>query len=265
MTTTARPTVNEELDEIFSLGGDPNPDATTPVAAFIATHAHAQRALREAGPAHHSLVHIDQQILLAGPQPLVDATPLASVGSVRRHPAGGALLELETQLREGEVLRAELFGTVLLGGAQVTEDSARLAPRSRRRAEPAVSPPISARIRVGGDRVTRYADISGDTNPIHLEDDAARAAGFEGRIAHGMSIFGMALTHAAQVAAETEDHLLLTGCGVRFALPVLVGQEIELRAAATGVPGTLAISAVGPDGPVLKSGWVQFIHRGDHR
>lgn len=34
-------------------------------------------------------------------------------------------------------------------------------------------------------QVEAFAGLSGDRNPVHLDDDAARAAGFQGRITHG--------------------------------------------------------------------------------
>lgn len=35
-------------------------------------------------------------------------------------------------------------------------------------------------------QILRFAEVSGDANPLHVDDDAARAAGFDGRIAHGV-------------------------------------------------------------------------------
>ena len=40
------------------------------------------------------------------------------------------------------------------------------------------------------DDLVRYAEASGDRNPLHLDDAAARAAGFPGVIAHGMLTMG---------------------------------------------------------------------------
>jgi acyl dehydratase len=39
---------------------------------------------------------------------------------------------------------------------------------------------------VNRDQLRRYAEASGDPNPIHLSDEAAEAAGLPGVIAHGM-------------------------------------------------------------------------------
>jgi acyl dehydratase/GNAT superfamily N-acetyltransferase len=40
------------------------------------------------------------------------------------------------------------------------------------------------------EQVRAFADATGDANPVHFDDAAARAAGFEGRIAHGMLVGG---------------------------------------------------------------------------
>ena len=39
---------------------------------------------------------------------------------------------------------------------------------------------------INRDQLRRYAEASGDPNPIHLSDEAAEAAGLPGVIAHGM-------------------------------------------------------------------------------
>jgi len=45
---------------------------------------------------------------------------------------------------------------------------------------PLVKPPITQ------EQLRRYADASGDHNPIHLDEDAAHSVGLDGVIAHGM-------------------------------------------------------------------------------
>jgi len=39
-------------------------------------------------------------------------------------------------------------------------------------------------------QVARFAEATGDSNPVHFDDAAARAAGFPGRISHGMLVGG---------------------------------------------------------------------------
>lgn len=41
------------------------------------------------------------------------------------------------------------------------------------------------------EQIKAYADASGDQNPIHQDDDIARAVGLPGVIAHGMLNYGM--------------------------------------------------------------------------
>src|SRR6266480_777050 len=45
---------------------------------------------------------------------------------------------------------------------------------------PLVKPPITQ------EQLQHYAKASGDTNPIHLDEEAARRVGLDGVIAHGM-------------------------------------------------------------------------------
>lgn len=45
---------------------------------------------------------------------------------------------------------------------------------------------------IDSDQVKCYSEASLDFNPIHLDEDFAKAAGLEGRIAHGMLSMGLA-------------------------------------------------------------------------
>lgn len=69
------------------------------------------------------------------------------------------------------------------------------------------------------DDVRRYADASGDHNPIHLDDDAARALGLPGVVAHGMLTSALAIGEVAAWAGGA-DRVLATS--IRFAGPVVV-------------------------------------------
>lgn len=54
--------------------------------------------------------------------------------------------------------------------------------------QPLVGATSSATLQVDDDRIEAFAEISGDTNPIHLDDEAAEQTRFRGRIAHGMLV-----------------------------------------------------------------------------
>lgn len=46
--------------------------------------------------------------------------------------------------------------------------------------------------------IQKFAEFSGDFNPVHFDDEAAKAQGFKGRIAHGM----VAASHFSKIFAN---------------------------------------------------------------
>ena len=82
-------------------------------------------------------------------------------------------------------------------------------------------------LRVTPDRevTARYAEASGDFNPIHLDDDFARSVGLPGRILHGL--YTMALLARAQTdALGGPEHL--KGLAVQFRGVALPEHEIVI-------------------------------------
>jgi 3-hydroxybutyryl-CoA dehydratase len=93
------------------------------------------------------------------------------------------------------------------------------------------------------DQIRAYAAASGDRNPIHLDDDVARAAGLPGVIAHGM--LGMAQL-ANFVVAYAGDHRRLRRLRCRFSGMVLPGDTITFTGRVVGTDGgvvTLELNA----------------------
>jgi acyl dehydratase len=84
---------------------------------------------------------------------------------------------------------------------------------------------------VDRDQIRAYAEASGDRNPIHLDDEAARAAGLPGVIAHGM--LGMAQL-ANFVVAYAGDHRRLRRLRCRFSGMVLPGDTITFTGRVVG-------------------------------
>lgn len=79
--------------------------------------------------------------------------------------------------------------------------------------------------------VRRYADASGDHNPIHLDDAAARALGLPGIVAHGMLTSALAIGVVAEWAGGA-DRVVATS--IRFAAPVAVSDGAGARLDVTG-------------------------------
>src|SRR5690606_40008223 len=70
-----------------------------------------------------------------------------------------------------------------------------------------------------------YAEASGDHNPIHLDEAAARAAGLPDVIAHGMYTMGLVSRAVLEWAAEAGLDASLSAFSARFAKPVVVPAE----------------------------------------
>ncbi len=76
--------------------------------------------------------------------------------------------------------------------------------------------------------ITKFADVSGDYNPLHMDEEYASKTPFGKRIAHG------ALT-ASFISAILGNNLpgpgaIFTGLSMRFRRPVFIGDEVTVRA-----------------------------------
>ena len=68
--------------------------------------------------------------------------------------------------------------------------------------------------------------LSGDTNPLHVDPEFARAAGYPRPILHGLASFGVA-GHALLKAVCGYDPARLTAMAGRFSAPVFPGETIR--------------------------------------
>ena len=86
---------------------------------------------------------------------------------------------------------------------------------------------------VGAADIEAFADVSGDTNPVHLDEAYARTTTFGGRIAHGMLL----LSYSVGLAPIDPDRVVaLRGFDrVVFKRPVHIGDEISLRGKVEGL------------------------------
>ena len=84
---------------------------------------------------------------------------------------------------------------------------------------PMVKPPIVQ------DQLNRYAEASGDFNPIHLNEEAARRVGLDGIIAHGMLSMAF-LGHYISQQIASDPAALLASLKVRYVGMVRLGDTI---------------------------------------
>ena len=105
---------------------------------------------------------------------------------------------------------------------------------------------------VGRREVEAFANASGDLNPIHLSADAARAAGLEGPVLHGMYIAGR-----FEIFLERLQGLHVRELNVRFIRPAPVGSSITVSARHLGAAGSrlrLRLLATITEGPLVAVG-----------
>lgn len=75
--------------------------------------------------------------------------------------------------------------------------------------------------------IVLFAAVTGDCNPVHLDDAHAVLSGFRGRIAHGMLTAGLvSATMAMQLPGPGAVYLSQT---LRFVRPVRIGDVITTR------------------------------------
>jgi hypothetical protein len=168
------------------------------------------------------LVHVRNTIMSHRP---VDAAELlnlrSSAQSLRPH-AKGALVDLVGEVRVGNELVWEGVSTYLARGAS--------APGEVEHEDPVIvdldaEAQANAVWEVPGDMGRRYAAVSGDVNPMHLNSLAARAFGFPRLLVHGMWTKAHAL---AAVEARLPDAYAVD---VAFSQPLLLPSVAHFIAA----------------------------------
>lgn len=80
----------------------------------------------------------------------------------------------------------------------------------------------SASIDVTTDTIDDFADLVGDHNPIHLDDDYAADTMFGGRVAHGMLSAGV----VSAALADLPGDIIYLGQDLSFTKPVRPGETV---------------------------------------
>jgi acyl dehydratase len=115
----------------------------------------------------------------------------------------------------------------------------------------------SARLRTGADQALVYR-LSGDMNPLHVDPEVARAAGFEKPILHGLATFGLVgLSVVAQLCGY--DPRKVRRLDARFSSPVYPGDTLEVSVwHLAEARAAVEARAVERDITVIRNGFVDF-------
>jgi len=172
-------------------------------------------------------VHADLLRLVHGEQDMEFLSPLrpgdmltssAKIISIETKATGETMTVALDTARGGETVMKTLFSVFIRGKGGA-------APEARA-PEPARGEPLFKVVQtIDRDQTYRYAEASGDRNPIHVDEGVAKMAGLPGIIVHGLCT--MAFT--SKVAIDklcAGDPTRLKRLHVRFSRPVLPGQTI---------------------------------------
>lgn len=123
-------------------------------------------------------------------------------------------------------------------------------------------PVFEAPEEVAEDQAARYAEASGDHNPIHLDPEAAKNAGFPNPVLHGMCTMAFAAKALVDNLAGG-DPTRVKRITVEFARPVFPGQSLVTRAwpmpgEGAGGYGFETVNSRGS--AVLKSGRLDLLY-----
>jgi acyl dehydratase len=165
------------------------------------------------------LVHLREEHVLHAPVRPRDVLIVTGVLEHVDEHAGTFTVAVSEADPEGRLM-AEVRGTMLVRGAGAPAPVILDAPPSTCAHE--------ARVRIDDDQTVRYAQASGDHNPIHLDPRAARRSGLRSIIVHGMCTMAMATAGAVDGLGGGEP-CSVERVAVSFARPVLPGQELTTR------------------------------------
>jgi acyl dehydratase len=192
-----------------------------------ATRAADRVALSDAPGYDLRKVHGEQDIFFLKPivPKMVLYSRVAPIGVEVRSSGTTITAKSETRDQRDEMVNYQ-YWTVFYRGVYAPMKAGHPAPA---RPVPPSEPrrdPVAVRVySVDGDQPVRYAAASGDRGPYHLDESAAKAAGFPGVILHGLCT----MAFASRALVETVcagDSTRLRRFGLRFTQPAFPGRDL---------------------------------------
>ncbi|MGH7905486.1 MAG: MaoC/PaaZ C-terminal domain-containing protein [Candidatus Binataceae bacterium] len=189
-------------------------------------------------------------------------TSRSRIASIETRATGEALdIELTAHNDRRELVQRTISG-IFIRGRGDRSASAKSVPHSREDVRPGGEPVLAVEQKIDMDQTVRYAEASGDRNPIHLDDNVARMAGLRGIIVHGLCT--MAFTSKVIIDGLCAgDPARLKRLRVRFSLPVFPGQMINTLVwpSGGGARPAYAFEVYNPDGKAVIRGGIAEIAR----
>jgi acyl dehydratase len=168
------------------------------------------------------LLHSEQDMYFLRPMVPGDIlTSVATIMAIADEPAGESLaVEVQCTNQRAESVQRMMFTALIRSRSAGDRKRTRVGE-----AAPVGEPLLRVRQKIDDNQTFRYASVSGDHNPIHVDENVAKMAGLPGIVVHGLCT--MAFTSKVMI-----DHLCdrdprrLGRLRARFSRPVFPGQEI---------------------------------------
>ncbi len=237
-----------------------------PVFAVVPTWDAMMVALHDVVPAADqvAMLHAEQDMHFFGP--LVPGRPLvtfAEAYSLRPTRMGTRFTMRVVSADEAGNLLVEQFATMLIRGVEPGEDGGEAPPSHAFPPEAKAARLAELASAVDLDQALRYAVASGDANPIHTDDAAAKAVGLPGVILHGMCTMALCGRSVVDGLADG-DPSRLRRLAVRFYRPVFPGNDLVTTVFDAGTVGhrrVLAFEASSAGKVVVRDGRAELGQR----
>ncbi len=199
------------------------------------------------------VVHGEQKTVLHRPLTAGDAlfTQTRTIGAYDKGPERGAIIVTETRWSDkGDRDVATLTNTFFARGdggfgGPASLEASQYSPPDR-------APDHSIKISTRKDQALLYR-LSGDSNPLHADPEAARLAGFPGPILHGLCTYGITCRAILQAVVDNDASRIFSH-QVRFSAPVYPGETLRIDLWVEGDAVQFEAVALDRNVTVIRSG-----------
>jgi acyl dehydratase len=172
------------------------------------------------------MVHAEHKFVLLKPLPVEAKCENTAVITEVYDKGKAALMTLRVNTRlksDGSLLCYNEYVSYIIGKGNFGGPR---GPSSKNQPFPARSPDYSRKVPVSVDQAALYR-LSGDYNPLHIDNPAAKSSGFPKPILHGLCTLGM-MTRVVLEEVANGDYSRLSSVEVRFTSPVYPGDTLTV-------------------------------------
>jgi acyl dehydratase len=201
----------------------------TPMFAMILGHRLAWLRQPETGIDVRKMLHGESSLTMHQPLPAAGRVVVHGriAGVVDRGPGKSVSIYFEQCVLDGDSHNrlATVGGCFVFPGAGALARSSGAWATAAAVQVPSHAPDVEYEQRVPANAAQLYR-LNGDRNPLHVDPQVARRAGFEKPILHGLCTFGFAGAAALRVLCD-HDAQRIAKVRVRYSAPLLPGERLR--------------------------------------